>query len=293
MAPCRLATFGAALIVSIAILQLPPARCDEAAPKEDAADAEREQWSLYYAQQLPRYKFYLDSDKDAPLEVDANAVLKWANPVRVGRTHGDLYVWTYRGRAVLVGTIFSYDTPSDPHPTERVVAHGFHSLSTETIDGTRDGMPLPTINGPGVEFEEIKGAPVPARTRPLRLAQMRQLAKLFTGATREDKIVQPLRPLPQPIYRYAAEEQDSDGAVFAFVSGTDPEIILAIEVRSTPDGPRWHFAAGRYSNVALELKYEDQVVWEFDGRASHKSGYFSQHRIDVQPMSPNVEKTQP
>jgi hypothetical protein len=251
--------------------------------------AQRDQWAKYYAQQLPRYKFYLEGEEESPLQVDSKAVLRWANPVRSGRTHGDLFVWTHRGRAVLVGTIFSYDTPGETRPSARVVAHGFHSLSPQTIIGERDEAPLPVIEGPGIAFEAIEDAPPPAPTRSLRLAQMRKLSRDFTAATRENDIVEPLRPLPQPIYRYDAKEQESDGAVFAFVSGTDPEVIMAIEVRPTPDGPKWHFAAGRYANVPLELKHKSRVVWEFSSRASREGGYFSQHEIDVQPLVPNVD----
>jgi hypothetical protein len=64
---------------------------------------------------------------------------------------------------------------------------------------------------------------------------------------------------------------------------------MVIALRPTADGPRWHFGAGRYANVHLELKQGDRVVWEFDGSASRASGYFSQHEIDVQPLIPDVK----
>ena len=55
-----------------------------------------------------------------------------------------------------------------------------------------------------------------------------------------------LRLLPKPLYRYESTDPEVlDGAVFALVSsaGTDPEIILLIEARKTPEGPRWVFGA--------------------------------------------------
>jgi hypothetical protein len=260
-----------------------------AAEPAQTEQAQRDAWTNYYARQLSRYNFNLESDPDMSLTVDPKAKLRWANPVRMGRTHGDLFIWTYRGRAALVGTIFSYDVPDEAEPSQRRVAHGFHSLSTETIVGTRDGEPLPEIPGPGVQFQLIKGAPTPAATRPLRLAQMRMLFKEFEASIRDTGVTQPLRPLPQPVYRYETKQMDEDGAVFAYVAGTDPELIMVLESRATDDGPKWHFAAGRYANVPLELKHRGATVWEFDGPASHKGGYFSQHDVDLQPLVPAVD----
>jgi hypothetical protein len=118
---------------------------------------------------------------------------------------------------------------------------------------------------------------------------MRMLSKEFEASIRDTGVTQPLRPLPQPIYRYQTQHVEEDGAVFAYVSGTDPELIMVLESRATDDGPKWHFAAGRYANIPLELKHRGTTVWEFDGHASHKGGYFSQHGVDLQPIVPEVD----
>jgi hypothetical protein len=278
------------LAIGAAFCVAPTTDGDELPSDENAV---RDEWSRYYAQQLPRYRFTLESDPDTPLMVEGKAVLLWHNSVRPGQTHGDVFIWTHRGKAVLVGTIFSYDKPCDAAPSERVVAHGFHSLSTETIVGARDGAPLPTIKGLGIKFERIAGAPSPAQTRPLRRLQMKRLAQQFTASIRDTNVVQRLRMLDKELYRFEAEGADADGAVFAFVSDTDPELIMVIALRPTADGPQWHFGAGRYANVPLELKQGDRVVWEFNGSASRESGYFSQHNVDVQPLTPKIDEVQP
>ena len=66
---------------------------------------------------------------------------------------------------------------------------------------------------------------------------MRRLAQDFSGAMRERDVVQRLRALPQPIYRYKVASSDEDGAVFAYVSGTDPELLVVIESRNRRRAP--------------------------------------------------------
>ena len=52
----------------------------------------------------------------------------------------------------------------------------------------------------------------------------------------------------------------TDGGLFAFVQGTDPEVLLLIEARGGK-GPGWHFAAARMQNSALQLKLDGREVW--------------------------------
>ncbi len=67
---------------------------------------------------------------------------------------------------------------------------------------------------PGVVFAAIPEAPAPAASAPQRLLQMRQLAKGFSATKKErDGNQTEMRLLPQPIYRYAASEENLlDGA---------------------------------------------------------------------------------
>jgi hypothetical protein len=53
------------------------------------------------------------------------------------------------------------------------------------------------------------------------------------------------------------------GGLFAFVEGTDPEVLLLLEVRGD-DSPRWHFAGARMQNVALSLAFDGREVWKVE-----------------------------
>jgi hypothetical protein len=50
-----------------------------------------------------------------------------------------------------------------------------------------------------------------------------------------------------------------DGGVFAFVQGTDPEILLSIEAAGKE--PQWRFAAARMQNCAVWVNLDGRPVW--------------------------------
>lgn len=254
--------------------------------KKDQLQIERDLWTIYYAQQIPKYKFFLESDTETPLEVSSDAKLRYWNSIRAGNNHGELFIWTHNGRCVLAGSILSYVFTT----TERRVAHEFHSFSSEKIVGQRDASPI-EMSAPGVVFKPVPGAKPPAKSRALRLVQLRRLAKSFEASTMSTEgVSQPLRALSQPIFRYETKEVSDDGAIFAYVTGTDPEVLVAIESRQTDDGPQWVYGAARFTDFPITLKYKDKSVWEFNEEANYVGGYTVEHGIDLQPYAPNVEQ---
>jgi hypothetical protein len=65
--------------------------------------------------------------------------------------------------------------------------------------------------------------------------------------------------------RYESIDPDVvDGALFAFVTsaGTDPEALLVIEARhpSRTDGPSWHYAVTRFTDLQLWVRHKDKEV---------------------------------
>ena len=122
--------------------------------------------------------------------------------------------------------------------------HEFTSLSTRSFTATQAGKPrwMPMVAG--VAFQPIPGAPKPADTPKERLRQMRELAGEFRA---EDDFWgrgwSILRLLPRPISRYGkVAATPEDGALFAFVLGTDPEAFLFIEARKGNGGLEWQYA---------------------------------------------------
>src|SRR6185295_6655300 len=80
------------------------------------------------------YEIYRNRDRREKLELERNPVYVWTNPLRSGGQNGAVFVWTYRGRPEVVGSIFSY-----PSNGRRQVLHELHSLSSEILVPERTG----------------------------------------------------------------------------------------------------------------------------------------------------------
>jgi hypothetical protein len=257
----------AATILALALLAQPPAAPDGKAAQPSDREMRQHLLDVYVAD-AAGYTVYRDASRKEKLELRREPVYIWSNQVRDG-SYGAVYVWTHRGRAEVIGTIFSIPTDglSARSPT-RDVCHEFHSLGTTVLDVSRS----PRENrwnprAPGVRIEPIAGAPAPARSAPQRLAQMRDLAREFSATTRDMNQRQwDLRLLTQPAYRYESTDPDVlDGAVFIFVTsaGTDPEVVLAVEARKPAGGgaPTWHAAVARFTDLTLTVRHTGDVVF--------------------------------
>src|SRR6185369_89101 len=72
-----------------------------------------------------------------------------------------------------------------------------------------------------------------------------------------------LRLLGQPLYRYELKDRPDllDGAILAFVQGTDPEILLIVEARRDRGQLRWEYALARFSDMRLFVRHNKTEVW--------------------------------
>jgi hypothetical protein len=53
---------------------------------------------------------------------------------------------------------------------------------------------------------------------------------------------------------------------------TDPELFLLIEARDTDAGPAWHYAAARFTTLALQLTHQEREVWQCSARTATDVG---------------------
>lgn len=195
------------------------------------------------------------------LEFRKGSILRWSNPLGGRKAHGEFFVWTDRGRPAAVLSLYRYTGPDG-------VVHEHHEWSSLALESlTADGPKRWSPAQPGIELKAVPEAAAPADTPVRRLRQMRDLAARFsaTKTTREGQTTRDLRLLPQPAYRYeSADATVLDGALFAFVEATDPEILLVIESRATGSKQAWHFALARMNSVRLEAALDDRPVWVAD-----------------------------
>lgn len=220
-----------------------------------------ENWKQYLTNNASNYSILVDDEKE-PLKFRETPSMVWVNPVRDSQ-YGVIHVWTNKGRPYVFGSVF---VTKDYRTKSRRITHEMHSLATTGLTAklpSKGAVWHPEVGG--VTFKEVEFAGQPAKTRSARMIQMRQISREFTGDSIDLEGARiELRMLTEPIYRYETEEDIHDGAIFtmASTSGTDPEILVILEVRDTPKGPRWHFAAARFSDLSQSLYLKGDLVWE-------------------------------
>jgi hypothetical protein len=190
------------------------------------------------------------------LDLHAKPILRFDNPVG-GVVDGVVMLWTEAGRPAALGQVFVVKS--------EYWIHEFQSVSSTPFVLTRPRLESPwQPRKAGIKFESIPGAPAPAGTRSGRLTQMKDIARRFSASddfrvrsedTQTTKYE--LRLLPSPAYRYPEKSAAADGALFAFVHGTDPEVVLLLEA----DEGKWKYACAPLTCWAVQAAIDGKQVW--------------------------------
>jgi len=280
---------AASLILLFAVMM--QAKDDSASKQADRSKHERA--LEIYTHDAAEFTIYRDASRKDRVELRREPVLVCSDAAR-GGGDGAVFVWTCQGRAEVFGTIFSFPTTGP-----RQLYHEFHSLSLSLLDVSRSGTHASTWTplAPGIELAAITGAPRPARSAPQRLSQMRALTRDFSASTKDRMEGHlELRLLPKPLYRYESTDPDVvDGAVFAFVTSTDPEALLVIEARkpAPADGPVWDYAICRFTDLGVLVRHKGKEVFTAplipynSPQQDPKHRFRVYHDRDIPPLFPN------
>jgi hypothetical protein len=247
----RAIAFVLALAALLCFAQRP--RANAQVPASNATP-EKGKWIPLFERHAGEYAIHVGPDaKENARRLD-EPVLRWWQPVR-GGDDGALYLWVRDGRPVAAVTFFTFKLPEGT----RWVTHEHHSFAAEPVEATWKEKIVWRTSRPGLDYKPIPNAPVPAANPPARLRQLQALVRDFSANTVDDKGSKwPLRPLVKPLYRY---EGKTDGALFALVQGTDPEAFVIIEVRGEGQSARWEYAAARFTDLELHVRYKDLEVF--------------------------------
>jgi hypothetical protein len=213
--------------------------------------------------ELPRWKLWKGADHARELKLEPKAILRWTNPT-VGRLYGDVYVWTADGRPEVVMSLYKAWEPAWGFAAE------MHSLSLTEISAERDGRSMWQPSKAGINLKDVADASEPAELPVRRLQQMRAIANNFSATMTDERLTasgerQELRLLTQPVYRYQCTDSEIiDGALFAIVLGTDPEVFLLLEARQTQGAARWQYALARMNNDGLRASYKGSEIWKVE-----------------------------
>jgi hypothetical protein len=255
-------------VVATVILALRISAADEPGAPQSERDKKVQ---LLIDATAERYRLRPTSDAQAPLE--PQVALRWRNPTRGGQANAILVLWVHDGRPAAAASAYALGQ----------LRHEFVSLSRTAGLVAHDGDKLvwsPTVAG--VRFQEVTDAPIPAETPVARLRQMKGLVQRFsatlTGWKSSESKHEELRLLPQPLYRYDLKAAETthpelrDGAVFAFVQGTDPEALLLLEAVAAGDRPAgWQYAFARATSGGLEAQLDGKLVWRVEQLFDDKS----------------------
>jgi len=233
------------------------ARSQEPDPpsKEPTSDAAMTA-AAFAATEAKRYELrHSDQAKDTFLLVE-QPLLRWSNPTD-GEVHGAVYLWTRDGCPEAAASIYKFFDRKQLN-VELVSLSEFplHVRRSNRVRWTPEAA---------LTFKLVPEAPPAAETVERRQLQMRSIARQYTGSLADrgdDTTLSQLRLMSRPLHVYQSSDGSREGALFALVSTTDPEILLLIESRKSDDKRAWMFAAARMHFCRLQLKVGDTVVWE-------------------------------
>jgi hypothetical protein len=249
------------------------------AAQDNAPKSSPEQRLIFARKAALEYRLRVEERGEPEVTLHAEPLLRWINKV-VREDDGMLFRWTEgnKGRPVATAQFFLVQT--EWH-------HEFQSLSTDRFIARLDGEDARgwtwEPNRAGLTFLRADRIGPPADSANARLRQMKTIADRFTASVdQEGTFANPeqLRLLTTPIYRYSATAQGIlDGALFAFVQGTNPEVLMQIEAHATaPATQVWRYGFARMSSYFLHVQQGGQLVWNVDREpvpsTDHGSPYF-------------------
>lgn len=230
---------------------------------------ETRDWQPVLRESVTKIDLRLGGPKGTRLERTPEPLLRFDNKVGIV-VDGVVFGWTDRGRPQAFAQVFLI--------TNGMVLHEFQSMSTSPMWLADNGKVQWQPGKAGIVWQEIPDAPAPAATRPARLAQLRLLARRYVmkeefRTSDDESKTQPfeLRLLSNPIYRYPEETAPNyDGAVFAYVLGTDPEVLGMIEADLTAATPKWRVSFAALTCYACRALDGTKGVWQVEERL-HKT----------------------
>jgi hypothetical protein len=215
------------------------------------------------------YELVRSGDRARPLKLQPDPAFRLGRQGNGGILEGAIFLWIDEvGRPEAAAQVFLHRYAGRP---DGEWIHEFTSLSPGTFTANQNGVPQWAPAEAGLVLGPLPGAPKPASLPAQRLRQMRTMADEFKAQDNfGNQGWEVLRILPTPITRYGKPGgTPEDGALFAFVEGTDPEVFLFLEARQSSGALEWQYALAPMSCWALKVERHGQVVWSLPLRSTN------------------------
>jgi hypothetical protein len=252
-----------AVLLALLVPEFHSARCR--GQDEAGEAAQMRLWYAFYRQRAKDFVVEETREDVTALTLVRDPIQTWTNPIRGDTQYGTVHLWTHAGRPCVIGSVWSALDSKDR--SRRNLCYEFHSLSQFPVSARLADKTWWAPKEPGVDWLPLSEAPQVSPSRATRLRRMRDLAQELRAEIvgREEGRNSELRLLPQPLYRYPEDTPGViDGAIFAFVLATDPELFVTLELRrdEASGESSWMLAPARFTGESLRLGRDGRTLWE-------------------------------
>jgi hypothetical protein len=192
---------------------------------------------------------YADGSRGGRLELLQQPIMR--TPNKLGNSDGRLWLWLDGRRPLAALSIWNrgplWYSENSTLTDKPLQVTGWSNASWRSPSAARQWTVI----------DDVVPESAAARQRNLRAIALR-----FTA--REDRlgVKSELRLLPRPLYAYREEDQGIlDGAVFTFVYGTDPELLMQVEAKKTSGNVQWQAAFARLASAELAVELDEKSIW--------------------------------
>jgi hypothetical protein len=234
-------------------------------PKEARDAAEQKERLELMKRQAAAYEVTLTTPLPTKLTLHGEPLLRFNNAVG-GVVDGIAVMWKEGERPAIFAQIFQLKDGLWLHECQSMASDGL----TMQIGKVTRWEPEKAA----AKWNQLPDGPRAADTAVKRLVQMKAQAARFTAAddfkinsTDRETSRYELRMLPTPVYRYQdAKRGINDGAVFAFVHGTDPELFVILEHRGEGEKAGWYYSLAPMTCWAVQAQLDKAEVWSVPER---------------------------
>ncbi len=224
------------------------------------------------------YGTQIGTATERPLKLHSRPALKWTNPVS-GIEHGLLVLWHDGNRPAVFAQVFKLPAPQNLwlHEGQSIIAEPLRF----SLGEKRVWSPSPST----AAFKTLEKVEPPVEKPAARLVQARAIARRFAASedfrTTEKTAVSrfELRLSPQPVYQYTSEKHGVlSGTVFAFVNGTDPEVLLVVEAFRDDQATGWRYLLAPMTCWAVAATWDGAPVWQVEeqlGKTGRGDPYYA------------------
>lgn len=243
----------------LSILVLVPAGVMAQAPNAVIADQAATRLKAMRDRAEAIHLFPTDRPRD-PAALAESPLVRYDDPPR-GIHDATLWSWGAHGERPLAILKVEHYPAQIP---ERRWVYGLVSLSPTPVKAEGNGWAWSSTR-PGVALRAVPNAPAPAATEGQRLTQLKAMARRFTASeyAGQARGRLQLRLQPRPIHRYGGPQSGvTDGAIFSFAYGTNPDVLLLFEARATAGSdPKWEYGLARLGGGETAVDLDGTEVW--------------------------------